>query len=155
MEKCALDLVNKQDNGINEIRANIERFNREATASTDNSSRACNLLKATRYWLYDEATDAFGPAKFVGFKSMTFECYDHWVEKAKTRKGKFLGGLTRKATENTLGEWFASNGNLSKKLLEWGETLLDVEIFRRVNQIKWRFIKIAITANYGQPPIRD
>lgn len=142
MKKFTLDLVNKQHNGINEIRANIRYFNREATGSSDNSSRARKLLTGTSYWLYDEATDAFGPSKFVGFNSMTFECYDYWVEKAKTRKGKFLGGDTRRANENTLGKKFASNANLSKKLLEWGEKLFDADIFRKIDQRKWRFIKI-------------
>jgi len=71
MKKFTLDLVNKQHNGINEIRANIRYFNRESTGSSDNSSRARKLLTGTSYWLYDEATDAFGPSKFVGFNSMT------------------------------------------------------------------------------------
>ena len=142
MKKCTLDLVNKQHNGINEIRANIRYFNREATGSSDNSSRARKLLTGTRYWLYDEATDAFGPSKFVGFRSMTFECYDYWVEKAKTRKGKFLGGDTRKANEKTLGTNFAPNPSLAKKLVEWGEKLFVAGIFKGTCQDKWRFIKI-------------
>ena len=142
MKKCTLDLVNKQHNGINEIRANIRYFNREATGSFDNSSRARKLLTGTRYWLYDEATDAFGPSKFVGFRSMTFECYDYWVEKAKTRKGKFLGGDTRKANEKTLGTNFAPNPSLAKKLVEWGEKIFVAGIFKGTCQDKWRFIKI-------------
>jgi len=142
MKKFTLDLVNKQHNGINEIRANIRYFNREATGSSDNSSRARKLLTGTSYWLYDEATDAFGPSKFVGFSSMTFECYDYWVEKAKTRKGKFLGGDTRKANEKTLGTNFAPNPSLAKKLVEWGEKLFVTGIFKGTCQDKWRFIKI-------------
>ncbi|HCO95893.1 MAG TPA: hypothetical protein DIU00_18475 [Phycisphaerales bacterium] len=142
MKKCTLDLVNKQHNGIKEIRANIRNFNREAKASSDNSSRARKLLTGTSYWLYDEATDAFGPSKFVGFNSMIFECYDYWVEKAKTRKGKFLGGDTRKANEKTLGTNFAPNPSLAKKLVEWGEKLFVAGIFKGTCQDKWRFIKI-------------
>jgi len=142
MKKCTLDFVNKQHNGINEIRANISHFNQEAKASSNNY-RARNLLRTTRYWLYDEETNAFGPSKFVGFNSMTFECYNYWVEKAKKNSpGKFLAGDTRRANENTLGVKFASNANVSKKLLEWGEKLFDVDIFRKIDQRKWRFIKI-------------
>lgn len=141
MKKCTLDLVNKQHNGINEIRANIRNFNREAKASSNNY-RARNLLRVTTYWLYDKETDAFGPSKFVGFRSMTFECYDYWVEKAKTRKGKFLGGDTRKANEKTLGTNFAPNPSLAKKLVEWGEKLFVAGIFKGTCQDKWRFIKI-------------
>jgi len=99
-------------------------------------------LTKTTYWLYDEATDAFGPSKFVGFSSMTFECYDYWVEKAKTRKGKFLGGDTRKANEKTLGTNFAPNPSLAKKLVKWGEKLFVAGIFERTCQDKWRFIEI-------------
>jgi len=143
MKKCTLDLVSSQYNGINEIRANIRSFYREATASCNNSSRAHNLLSTTRYWLYDEATDAFGPSKFVGFKSMTFECYNYWVDKTnKTRPGKFLGGDTRKANEKTLGKNFAPNPSLAKKLVEWGEQLFVAGIFKGTCQDKWRFIKI-------------
>lgn len=142
MKKCTLNLVTKQYNEINEIRANIRCFNREATVSSNNY-RARNLLRRPTYWLYDEETNAFGPSKFVGFKSMTFECYDYWVEKAKkTNPGKFLGGATRRANENTLGKKFASNANLSRKLLEWGEKLFDADIFRKIDQRKWRFIKM-------------
>lgn len=148
MKKCKLDFVNKHHNGINEIRANIRYFSREATASPKNYSRARKLLTGTTYWLYDEATDAFGPSKFVGFKSMTFECYNYWVSRAKTRKGKFLGGDTRKANENTLAKKFAPNQNLSKKLLLWGEKLFDSDIFERIDQSKWRFIKIPKKTRY-------
>jgi hypothetical protein len=148
MKNCALDLVNRKHNGINEILANINYFNRQATASSDNYNRACKLLKGTTYWLYDEATDAFGPSKFVGFKSMSFECYSYWVERAKTRKGKFLGGTTRKANENTLAKKFTPNHNLSKKLLSWGEKLFNSDIFKRINQRKWRFIEIPKKSTY-------
>ena len=141
MKKCVLDLVSSQYNGINEIRANIRNFNREAKTSSNNY-RARNLLRVTTYWLYDGETDAFGPSKFVGFRSMTFECYDYWVEKAKTRKGKFLGGDTCKANEKTLGTNFAPNPSLAKKLVEWGEKLFVTGIFKGTCQDKWRFIKI-------------
>jgi hypothetical protein len=137
MQNLSLNFVDKQS----EIRSNIARFNQEANVPS-NEYRARDLLRRTRYWVYDEATDAFGPSKFVGFASMTFECYDHWVERAKTHKGKFLGEDTRRANENALAEKFASNVNLSKKLLEWGEKLFDADIFRKVYQRKWRFIKI-------------
>ena len=135
MQQCKLDLVNKQHNGINEIRANISYFNQEAKVSSNNY-RARNLLRTTTYWLYDEETNGFGPSKFVGFKSMTFECYDYWVEKAKTRKGKFTGGTAREANEEVLGEEFSSNSDFSKKLLEWGEKLLVAGIFKRTCQDK-------------------
>lgn len=141
MKKCTLDLVSSQYNGINEIRANIRNFNREAKTSSNNY-RARNLLRVTTYWLYDEETDAFGPSKFVGFRSMTFECYDYWVEKAKTRKGKFLGGDTRRANEELLDEKFFRNPDISKKLLAWGQNLFDADIFQGTCQNKWRFIKI-------------
>ncbi len=73
---------------------------------------------------------------------MTFECYNYWVKKAKTHKGKFLGGDTRRANEDTLGEEFAPNKDLSKKLVEWGEKLFHVNIFANINQCKWEFIKL-------------
>ena len=141
MKNCTLDFVNKQHNGINEIRANISHFNQEAKASSNNY-RARNLLRVTTYWLYNEQTDTFGPSKFVGFRSMTFECYDYWVEKAKTHKGKFLGGDTRKTNEKTLGTNFAPNQSLAKKLVKWGEKLSVTGIFKGTCQDKWRFIKI-------------
>jgi len=149
MKKSTLDFVNKQYDGINEIRANIRYFNREATASCNNSSRAHNLLSTTRYWLYDEATDAFGPSKFVGFKSMTFQRYNCWLTKTnKTSPGKFLGGATRIANEKTLGTNFAPNPSLAKKLVEWGEKLFVAGIFKGTCQDKWRFIKIPNSRPY-------
>lgn len=142
MKNCALNLVNRQHNGINEIRANIKCFNQQATASSKNYNRARKLLTGTTYWLYDKATDAFGPSKFVGFKSMSFECYNYWVARAKTRKGKFLGGATRQANENILEKKFTPNQNLSKKLFLWKERLFHADIFKGIDQSKWRFIEI-------------
>ena len=136
MKMCTLNFVDKQC----EICANIKYFNRKAVVSPEN--RARKLLRETIYWLYDESTDSFGPSKFVGFKSMTFECYNDWVKKAKAHKGKFNGGATRRANEKTLDKKFAFNATLSEKLLEWGEKLFDVDIFENIDQHKWRFIKL-------------
>ena len=99
MKMCTLDFVDKKC----EICANIKYFNREAVASPE--SRARKLLRETTYWLYDESTDYFGPSKFVGFKSMTFECYNDWVKKAKKTKDEagFFGAVGLKEIECLLG----------------------------------------------------
>lgn len=139
MKSCALNLVNRQHDGMNEIRSNIGYFNQEAKVSSNND-RVCNLLKTTTYWLYDAETNVFGPSKFVSFKSMTFQCYEYWVTKG--RNWKFDGTVARKANERTLGKNFAPDQNLSKRLLAWGEKLSNSDIFKGINQSKWRFIEI-------------
>ena len=109
MQNLSLNFVDKQS----EIRSNIAYFNQKAIAS-NNYRRARKLLTGTTYWLYDEATDTFGPSKFVGFKLMTFECYDASVATKDT--GKFNGTRTRKAIESTLRREFVPVPGLHEKL---------------------------------------
>jgi hypothetical protein len=139
MQNLSLNFVDKQADGINEIRSNIARFNQKANV-TSNEYRARDLLRRTRYWVYDEATDIFGPSKFVGFKLMTFECYDASVATKDT--GKFNGTRTRKAIESTLRSRFVQVPGLYEKLTIWAENLLGEGVFDGVCASKWRFIQI-------------
>mgnify|MGYP003575980714 CR=1 FL=1 len=47
-----------------DVRLNVETFNDEAARYYN---RAARLLRETTYWVYDPATESFGPSKFVGF----------------------------------------------------------------------------------------
>jgi hypothetical protein len=52
-----------------EVRQSLTRFNSEAKQFRD---RALSLLHQTTYWVYDDDSEQFGPAKFVGFDDMSF-----------------------------------------------------------------------------------
>ena len=56
--------------------------------------------------------------------------------------GRFEGGNTRRANEQVLGQEFAQDMQLANDLVNWGNNLLDQDIFENINRDKWRFVKI-------------
>jgi hypothetical protein len=69
----------------NDVKQSLIKFNAEAHQFPD---RALTLLHQTTYWVYDDESEGFGPAKFVGFESMSFAEYEEAVN------GRHTGAAT-------------------------------------------------------------
>jgi hypothetical protein len=55
-----------------QVRESLARFNAEAKSFP---KLARSLLSDTTYWIDDDGTQLFGPAKFVGFVGMSLPKY--------------------------------------------------------------------------------
>ena len=64
-----------------QVRQSLIRFNAEAKRFP---ARALKLLRQTTYWVYDDDSENFGPAKFVGFADMSFAKYEEAVNQHHT-----------------------------------------------------------------------
>jgi hypothetical protein len=82
-----------------DVTLNVETFNNEASHFFD---RAARLLRETRYWVYDPASESFGPSKFVGLPEMSFDRYLRPLE-GDSAGARFDGGVTHAAISNALG----------------------------------------------------
>lgn len=81
-----------------DIQQSLHRFNADAARYAE---LAVSLLRQTTYWVYEPASQAFGPSKFVGFQNMTFPRYQ--AARAGDRLGaSFNGTATRVAIEKLL-----------------------------------------------------
>ena len=78
-----------------EVMLSLTKFNSEAKRFRD---RALSLLHQTTYWVYDDDSESFGPAKFVGFDDMSFTDYEEAVSRRHTG-APFDGFATRRAIE--------------------------------------------------------
>lgn len=118
-----------------DIRQAVLAFNRDARRFR---SRGLSELATTKYWVYSAADSMFGPGKFVGLRGMTFRAYDDAV-----RHGggpQFDGNRTQRAIHKIAP--FRRNGDLSKKLDQWGRHLYGVDVFGSVDRSKWAFAVI-------------
>jgi Protein NO VEIN, C-terminal/EVE domain len=127
-----------------EVRRSLIRFNSEAKKFP---ARALSLLHQTTYWVYDDDSDSFGPAKFVGFDDMSFASYEEAVNGRHTG-APFDGFATRRAIESALGTLFSPDEKLRSKLKAWGNSLLGSGAFEEVDQAKWTFVGLSVHRNY-------
>lgn len=118
------------------IRANINEFNATAAVHRD---RASSLLALTEYWVFDEVSDRFGPAKFVGYEAATFDQYEA-AQRNELVGAPFDGHVTRKAIEAVLGD-FVEDVALSAQLDGWALQLLGDPV-PEVDRAKWRFARL-------------
>lgn len=135
---------------IEEVRSSIHEFNLRAK---DNRERALDLLRRTTFWLFDPRDGSFGPSKFVAFGGMTFEAYDEAASQQGRNTshplgGKFSGDITRTHAEALFRMQFASNPQLSEKLIHWGEGLLGPGAFGNRSSERWRFLILDDTRRY-------
>lgn len=138
-----------------EVRQSLIRFNSEAKQFRD---RALSLLHQTTYWVYDDDSEQFGPAKFVGFDDMSFEKYEEAVNRRHTG-ARFDGFRTRRAIESALGVQFSLDEELPSKLEVWAHSLLGSGAFEGVDRTKWTFVRLRVHPNYwalaANPQIYD
>lgn len=133
-----------------QIRSNIATFNREAIKHRD---RAINLLRSTRYWVYDPTINAFGPSKFVGYVDMTFKEYEA-AHLGESDGAAFDGGVTHDAIVKVLGTEYAPNRSMRERLLTWGVKLLGADAFGGAEPNKWHFMTLpALALTSGQLPL--
>ncbi|MFZ0798089.1 MAG: EVE domain-containing protein [Terriglobales bacterium] len=138
-----------------EVRQSLARFNSEAKQFRD---RALSLLHQTTYWVYDNDSESFGPAKFVGFDDMSFAKYEEAVNGRHTG-APFDGFATRHAIESALDAPFSPDEQLRSKLEGWGSSLLGSGAFKGVDQTKWTFVPLNVQRHYwalvANPQIYD
>jgi hypothetical protein len=118
-----------------DIRMSFNTFSKEAPNDTTTTQ---SLLRSISYWVYDPDSNAFGPSKFVGFKDMTFVKYLN-ARDGNCKGARFNGTVTRQAIENILGQYSADTG-LTEKLKEWGENICGFQVFKNIDQRKWKFL---------------
>lgn len=127
-----------------QVRQSLARFNAEAT---NFPARALSLLRQTTYWVYDDDTERFGPAKYVGFADMSFTRYEEAV-KGRYTGASFDGFTTRRAIESAVVTSFSPDEQLSSNLEVWGESLFGPGVFDGVDQSKWAFVRLRAQRNY-------
>jgi hypothetical protein len=126
-----------------EIRASLETFNREAS---QHPFFTTDLLRRTKYWLYDPITQTFGPNKFVGFCDMTIEIYleARELDRSGISVGvHFNATKTRERIEEVLGTVYRSEPILIPQLIKWGSSLTgDLAVFDGITMSKRKFISL-------------
>ncbi|HWR51345.1 MAG TPA: hypothetical protein VN428_09575 [Bryobacteraceae bacterium] len=123
------------------IRDSVRTFN-ELPPNYDSLARS--MLSGSTYWVYDPDTEAFGPAKFVGFRAISAEDYE--LARAGDSTGtRFDGHVTRTAIERVLGCSFRPDPALADQLNEWAGDILGTsadDVFSNVDQSKWSFVSL-------------
>ena len=130
-------------NSLDQLRENIRLFNRDAD---DHLSRTLNLIRSTKYWVFDEDNNEFAPSKFVGFQKMSFDRYEI-AHKFQTSGASFDGSTTRFAIARLLGD-YQQDADLMDKLNQWLTKRFDTGTFDGVKQSKWKFTRLISTRNY-------
>ena len=128
----------------NDVKQSLINFNSEAQQFRD---RALSLFRQTTYWVYDDNSDSFGAAKFVGFSDMSFAKYEEAVN-ARHTGAPFDGSATHHAIESALATSFSRYETLRSKLEAWGNSLLGADAFEGVDQTKWNFVLLNSRRNY-------
>lgn len=133
----------KTVSSVSQIRENIRRFH---VGLPGNLSRGQSLARQTKYWVFDPASEMFGPAKFVGFERMSFERYNSAVETYPTG-ARFDGSVTRAAIEQVCG-LFVPNTLLTQRLLNWCVDALPADTVASVTTDKWSFVELEAETRY-------
>ena len=93
---------------------------------------------------YDPDTEAFGPAKFVGFRAITAQSYE--LARAGDSTGsRFDGHVTRTAIERSLGRSFVPGPDLGAALQRWARESLGAaadNVLLNIDGGKWMFISL-------------
>jgi len=116
-EEFELELVTTRQ----EIGANILTFYQTARL---HPVRTRSLLNSTTYWVASPGGSGRGevhvaPSKWAGYKTMTFERYEHAAE-GRCSGTRFDGHITRKAIEAATGEIYTQDSGLAETLVQAG-----------------------------------
>lgn len=120
---------------LNQVRANITSFNRDAASAPVEARRA---VRHGRVWIGDPASGLYGPSRFVGYEDMSF---GRW--KRSREKDQLDGRITNAALARCGVRKHDLAGN--DDFLRWGQELLDHTVFDGVNQSKWTFLTLGGT----------
>jgi hypothetical protein len=121
-----------------DVAKSLARFNRQARRD---SERAHVVLRQTKYWVYDAASDSVGPGKFVGFAGMDIKTYSR-ANAGEPTSIKFDGHVTKVAIERALDDRFSPRPPLVEKLRAWGTSLLGKGAFGGADDSKWLFLQL-------------
>ena len=127
-----------------EVSTSHQTFNRELPQW---KSLAMDMVRRTRYWVYDPAARTFSPSKFSGYAPMDFNRY----EKARAGQSegvKFDGGLTQRAIRGVLGS-YEPDTKLSDELEEWVNSFFGAGALDGIDTRKWRFVQLPKVGRAG------
>ncbi len=105
---------------------------------------ALDLIRRTRYWVYEPTNGSFSPSKFAGYVAMDFQRYDAAREEGSDGD-KFDGGLTQRAVAAVLGD-YRVDGALSAALAAWVTSHFGAHALDGIARTKWRFVRLAPTS---------
>lgn len=120
-----------------EVTASHRTFVRDLPRS---KNLAVDLVRRTRYWVYEPATRTFSPSKFSGYVAMDFQRYDAAREGNSTGV-KFDGGVTQRALSQVLGE-YQPDDELAQELEEWTHSMFGQDVLEGIDPEKWRFVRL-------------
>jgi hypothetical protein len=127
-----------------QVRQSMASFNAEAYSYP---ARVLSLLHQTTYFVYDDDTQCFGPAKYVGFVEMSFAKYEEALNRDHTG-APFDGFATRRAIESAVSTAFAPDEHLRSKLKLWAESLFGPGALEGVDETKWAFVRVRVPRDY-------
>jgi hypothetical protein len=130
-----------------DVRQNVFTFNSETSHFYD---RAARLLRETTYWVYDQATESFGPSKFVGFAEMSFDRYVRAVA-GDSEGSRFDGAVTQAAISAALGTAYREDEILRARLETWGVVRFGPDAFGGADRQKWRFVSLPAVTEPAKP----
>jgi hypothetical protein len=105
---------------------------------------ALDLIRRTRYWVFDPATTTFSPSKFVGYVGMDFQRYDA-IREEGNRGDKFDGGLTHQTIAAVVGP-YAADATLAAALARWVTSHFGPAALVGIARAKWRFVRLPATS---------
>lgn len=126
------------------ISASHERFIRELPRAR---TPARDMVRRTRYWVYDPATRTFSPSKFSGYVAMDFQRY-RAAYAGHLHGVKFDGGVTQQAITEILGD-YEVDPELARELEAWAQSVLGPDIFDKIDHDKWRFVRLPVAGVGG------
>lgn len=108
---------------------------------------AMDLVRRTRYWVYDPIGKTFSPSKFSGYTGMDFVRYNS-ARMGEATGVKFDGGVTQRAISQVLGEYEA-DAELVRELETWAVEIFGPRVLDGINPGKWQFARLPERGNGG------
>jgi hypothetical protein len=101
---------------------------------------AVDLVRRTRYWVYEPTTNTFSPSKFSGYVAMDFQRYDA-ARGGDSIGAKFDGGITQRAITQVLGD-YQPDAELTRRLEAWAREVFGEHVLEGIETAKWRFVRL-------------
>jgi hypothetical protein len=127
-----------------EVAASHRAFVHDLPRSID---LAIDLVRRTRYWVYDPISKTFSPSKFSGYVAMDFLRYDA-ARKGPSTGAKFDGGVTQHAIAHVLGD-YRQDDLLAGELEAWTAVVFGGDVLKAIAPAKWRFVRLPRTGAGG------
>lgn len=133
-----------------QVRSNVSRFNRDCSAFLEPARK---LVRRAEHWVWDPDDNAFAPAKFAGFNSMTFTTYGA-RQAAYKGSGGFDADAARRAVSRVLGGRYRPDELLADLLAVWADANIAPGAVAHVNRSKWKFARLPQQRNYWAACVR-